>query len=216
MSKKCIFASHFKINIRISKINKSFNLHGGFMLKKLFYVSIIALAFVACNNSTQTNQEQEAAEIAVITVEDFSSNPDNFVGEEIIINGTIVHVCQHGGKRMFIIGEDPDERLQIKAGDDATFAVELEGSDVAITGLVDELRIDEAYLTEWENELKADNPESELKIHRGEEGHEHHEDDDPSAEYEQIENYRTQLTEQGVDHLSFYSIIAIEYQEKNN
>lgn len=125
-----------------------------------------------------------------------------------------MHVCKHGGKRMFIIGTDPENRIQVKAGDAISSFVEtLEGSDVVIHGFVDELRIDEAYLTQWENELKADNPESDLKIHRGEEGHDHDEGD-THKEYEQIEGYRTQMAEQNVDHLSYYSIIASECKEK--
>ena len=194
------------------------------MFKKLFLFVMVALFFAACNNAgsesaTQTanseTTEVESPEMIAMTTVDFNTHPEDFVGKNIMIEGTAVHVCKHGGKRLFIIGDETEEdRIQIKAGDaiDA-FDVELEGSDLAIVGTVDELRIDEAYLTEWENELKADNPESELKIHRGEEGHEHDEGD-PNAEFEQIESYRTQLADLGVDHLSFYSIIANEYKEK--
>lgn len=184
------------------------------MIKKVFLFAMIAAFFVSCNNTGEQSQQASAEEVAMITVQDFLTAPDNYVGKEIKIEGTTVHVCKHGGKRMFIIGEDPDERIQVKAGDEIpSFAVELEGSDVLIAGMVDELRIDEPYLTEWENELKADNPESELKIHKGEEGHEHDEGD-PEAEMKQIADYRAQLAESGKDHLSFYSIIAKDYQEK--
>lgn len=189
------------------------------MIKKLFLFAIAATFMFACNNTkTETNEQTEAAapvEILTISTADFNTHPGDYVGKEILIEGTAVHVCKHGGKRMFIVGDTSEvDRIQVKAGDEIdAFNVELEGSDVAVLGVVDELRIDEAYLTQWENELKADNPESELKIHRGEEGHEHGEGD-PNAEFEQIDAYRTQLADQGVDHLSFYSIIAKEYKEK--
>jgi hypothetical protein len=182
------------------------------MTKKLFVLAAMAFIFAACNNAT--SDQSQAAEMAMITCEDFSTNPDDFVGQEIMIQGTAVHVCQHGGKRMFIIGEDPDERIKVTTGDEIeAFDVELEGSDVEIIGIVDELRVDEAYLTNWENEVMADNPESEMKIHKGEEGHEHDEGD-AEAELEQINDLRAQLLESGEDHLSFYSIIATEYKEK--
>jgi hypothetical protein len=185
------------------------------MVKKVLFFLFAVLLFTACgNNPEKSAKDKSTEEISMIDVKTFLSNPDSFVGKEIIISGTTIHVCREGGKRMFIIGEDPDQRLQIKAGEEIpSFAVELEGSDVLVTGVVDELRIDEAYLTEWENELKADNAESEKKIHRGEEGHEHNEGS-VDAEYEQINNYRTQLTESGQDHLSFYSIIASKFEEK--
>lgn len=189
------------------------------MFKKLFLFTIVALFFAACSNTTTESGEKAAAaetpEIVMMTPTDFHTHPEDYVGKEVVIEGTALHVCKHGGKRMFIAGDEAEgDRIQVKAGDNiAAFEMELEGSDITLKGVVDELRIDEPYLTEWENELMADNPESELKIHRGEEGHEHDEGD-PNAEFEQIASYRQQLKDQGVDHLSFYSIIAKEYEEK--
>lgn len=215
--KKTIFVHILKMD----NIKHKLKLLGGKMIKKVFLFAIIATFFAACNNAGTTEsteapgQTTETPEIVMMTTTDFITHPEDFVGKEIVIEGTTVHVCKHGGKRMFIIGDTTDtERIQIKAGDaiDA-FKVELEGSEVSVVGVVDELRIDEAYLTQWENELRADKPESELKIHKGEEGHEHDEGD-PNAEFKQIDAYRAQLAEQGVDHLSFYSIIAKEYKEK--
>jgi hypothetical protein len=189
------------------------------MFKKFYLFAIAAIFFASCNNAPKDQAAEgdemiDEMEVVMVSPDEFNANPDAFVDMNVVIEGTAVHVCKHGGKRMFIIGTDPENRIQIKAGDAiASFDETLEGSDVVITGVVDELRIDEAYLTQWENELKADNPESDLKIHRGEEGHEHDEGD-ATAEYEQIDNYRAQLAEQDVDHLSFYSIIASEYKEK--
>lgn len=189
------------------------------MIKKLFLFAMSAVLFAACNNAPQQSDEQaaeaEAQEIVMMTSTDFHTHPEDYVGKSVVIEGTAVHVCKHGGKRMFIIGDESEEnRIQIKAGNNIdAFEVEMEGSDVLVKGVMDELRIDEAYLTEWENELKADNPESEMKIHKGEEGHEHDEGD-PNAEFEQIDAYRDQMKDKGVDHLSFYSIIADEYKEK--
>ncbi len=183
------------------------------MTKKLFVLAALALIFAACNNAEC--DKNQAKDLAVITCDEFSTNPDDYVGEEIIIEGTAVHVCSHGGKRMFIIGEDPDERIKITTGDDIeAFDVELEGSDVAVVGVVDELRVDEAYLTNWENEVMADNPESEMKIHGGNEGHEHSDEGDIEEELNQINDLRAQLEESGDDHLSFYSIVASEFEEK--
>jgi hypothetical protein len=182
-------------------------------MKKILFIALAAIFFASCNNAPD-NKTAEAQEIIVISVDDFWSNPDEFVGKDIAVEGLVMHVCQHGGKRMFIAGADPDERLQIKTGDDIpAFAVELEGSMLEIKGYLDELRIDEDYLATWEAELIADNPESELKIHRGEEGHQH-EEDDAEYEWKQISRYREMLSETEEDHLSFYSLIAKSYVEK--
>lgn len=184
------------------------------MIKKFVLMAIVAVLFASCGSTPEKPKaEAEAIEILEITVDDFWATPDEFVGKELAVKGVVVHVCQHGGKRMFIAGANPDDRLQVKAGDEiAAFAVELEGSSVEVKGILDELRIDEAYLQNWENELLAENPESELKIHRGEEGHEHGEED-PQYEFDQIKNYREQLAETEDDHLSFYSLIANSFVE---
>ncbi len=184
------------------------------MTKKLFFLAALAMIFAACNSTSTDQKEANSEEIVVITCEDFATSPDDYVGQDILIEGTAVHVCKHGGQRMFIIGEDPDERIKITCGEEMeAFEVEMEGSDVVIIGIVDELKIDEAYLSNWENELLADNPDSEMKIHGGEDGHEHDEDD-IEGELEQINNLRAELKESGKDYLSFYSIIATEFKEK--
>ncbi len=191
------------------------------MTKKLFFLAALAMIFAACNSTSTDQKEANSEEIAVITCEDFSTSPDDYVGQDISIEGTAVHICKHGGQRMFIVGEDPDERIKITCGEEMeAFEVEMEGSDVVIIGVVDELKIDEAYLSSWENELLADNPDSEMKIHGGEDGHEHgeegddHHETDIEGELEQINDLRAELKESGKDHLSFYSIIATEFEEK--
>ncbi len=182
------------------------------MIKKALVIAFIGFLFTACNYFGEQKSEQANYEITTITVEDFTTNPDKFVGQEICIEGTTVHVCEHGGKRMFIVGEDPDDRVKIEAGDGIpSFAVELEGSNVSVTGIVDVLTVDEAYLDEWEKEIKASNKESELKIHEGKEGHEHQED--AEAEMGKINNMREQLKTSGEDQLYFYSIKANSYKE---
>lgn len=186
------------------------------MLKNFLFMAFVAIILASCGgntNQTQSQTEAEASEIITLTVDEFWASPKEFVAKEVAVKGMVVHVCQYTGKRMFIVGNNPDERFQVKAGDEiGTFPIELEGSMVEVKGLVEELRIDEAYLQNWENELRADNPESELKIHKGEEGHEHGEED-PQYEWDQIAQYREMLAETEDDHLSLYSLAASSFVE---
>jgi len=186
------------------------------MNKQIFLFALIAVLFASCGSAPdQSKAKAETSEVLEVTVDDFWAAPDDYVGKEIAMQGIVIHVCQHGGKRMFIVGEDPDDRLQVKAGDDVpVFEIELEGSLVEVIGVLDELRITEEYLQNWEAELLADNPDSDLKIHRGEEGHQHgEEEDDHQYEWDQINRYRELLAETEDDHLSFYSLIAKSFVE---
>jgi len=179
------------------------------MIKKLFAMSVIAIVLAACGSNVKKTEE-----VVKVTVNDFTTNPDLYADKEIEITGTATHVCKEGGKRLFIIGTDPEQRVKIETGEKlSSFPVELEGSDVVVTGVVSKLVVDEAYLTNWENEIKANNPGSDFKIHEGQVGHEAKEGD-PSAELEQVNNLRAQIAESGEDHLVFYTIIASKYEEK--
>jgi hypothetical protein len=198
------------------------------MIKKIYLLLFVAVIFAACSNHQKpveneiTEQEKVVTEL---TVANFEKMAGDLVGEEIIIKGLVNHTCKHGGKRMFIVAEDTEESVKIEAGENIdSFDAELEGSDVIVKGLVEELRVDEAYLTEWEAEVEAD-AESELKIHDGDHEGEHSEgeeeaegeegeteEDHHGSDLEQIENLRKQLKESGKDHLSFFSIKCLSYE----
>ncbi len=191
------------------------------MFKRLFFALTIVAMATACNN-TQSNkkqsetpeQNQEVVQIAEIGIDDFIFDAGKYAGKDIKIKGTIVHVCSHGGKRLFLMGEDPEQRIEVTPAEGMTvFDKEWEGSDVEITGVVSELRVDEQYLQDWETQVRANEGEPEKEIHTGEEGHEHHEGDLDHT-IQKIEGLRKQIAESGNDHLSFYSIICNEYKLK--
>ncbi len=120
------------------------------MIKKLIFIAFAVITIVACNNTQQqantenTAEETTIAEVLVIAPEDFQDMAGDLIGQEVNMEGTIVHVCKHGGKKMFIMGSDPDKRIKINAPDDmAAFQPELEGSYIAVVGIVEEIEIEE-------------------------------------------------------------------------
>lgn len=117
------------------------------MIKNLLAVVTIALLFVSCGNNAPEEK-------TILTVEQTLEQIQDLVDSTITIEGTVVHVCRHGGGKMFLVGENPESKIKIVAGDVVTmFERELEGSDVIVEGKIIELRIDEAYLIQWEQEL---------------------------------------------------------------
>lgn len=74
----------------------------------------------------------------VISPEKFQDFAEANVGRQVEIQGMVVHVCRHGGKKMFIIGEDPEMRVKITASDAVSeFKPELEGSTVSVKGIIE-------------------------------------------------------------------------------
>jgi len=198
-------------------------------MKKLLF-AIIALAFIAvsCENTATKSNDGNTTEKVVISEEitpvamaDFDSLVENLAGRKISISGTVDHVCEHGGQKMFIVDEASDTRLKIVPNEEiAAFNTDLVGETVNIVGIVEEMRVDEDYLKEWEEEVKSGAEEKEHKSHNekgkkesadaGDHG-DGHENPDISAELEQIARMRTRVEESEKGYLSFYSILAVEY-----
>ena len=193
------------------------------MKKILLSIAVIALFLTSCENVQKPKDENvNKKEVVVdkiteININDFDSIVGDFVGEKIQFSGVVEHICQHGGQRMFIVSPDSDARIKVTTDEDmAAFPSSLEGSNVVIVGVVDEFRIDEDYLKEWEEEtMSAVGDEVEVEVEEGlhtshGEGHK-----DADGTMERIKNFRTQLQESGQDHISFYSVICKEYKTKD-
>jgi hypothetical protein len=181
-------------------------------MKKLLFILIGVLVLVSCNNENKAIKNQEAVKVSLAN---FEEEVADLTDMKIALEGTVTHVCKHGGKRFFL-GE---ERIKVTASEEiGTFDTKLEGSDVYVEGILIEERVDEAYLVDWEDELETDAAVKEKEIaHTGEPGHDHAEEsaEDPNADArERIANLRAQLEESGKEYLSFYEVKVLSVQEK--
>jgi fructose-specific component phosphotransferase system IIB-like protein len=195
-------------------------------MKKIILSLIVLVASLsACENKTESasNQDQEQInneEISVVDLKDFEGTAADLVGKKVKLTGTIDHVCQHGGQKMFIVSKDADARVKIVTGENmAAFNTDLVGETISLVGIVDELRIDENYLREWEEELsekagpEQENPAMHAKEQKGEKlGEGEHHEEEQSPDMQQINNLRQQLAESGKEYLSYFSIICVEYE----
>jgi hypothetical protein len=103
------------------------------MIKNLFGLLLISVFVISCGNSSNTKKAEAAAEDIQFAA--LIENPAQFENKEITVTGKVVHVCTNSGKKMFIVGDDPDTRLFITAGDDIPkFPMELLGSEISVTG----------------------------------------------------------------------------------
>ncbi len=182
------------------------------MKKKLlsFFAVIFLFISFSCNNTQNNTSEKENTEntnVTQLSISDFMTLTDKYVNKEISIQGIVGHVCKHSGKRMFIIGQNSEQRVKIVTGKDInSFDISLEGKKVKVQGIVNEQIVDENYLSKWEDEILKENSDN-LKIHEGKEGHENSSVDAEKTEnLGKIKAFREQLKEKNIDHLSFYSV----------
>jgi len=196
-------------------------------MKKLIF-AIVALAFfaVSCENTTsqkEDNNKQEEVindEIIAVSMLDYDSLVESLSGRKISISGTVDHVCKHGGQKLFIVDENSDARIKITPNEEiAAFNTDLVGETIKIIGIVEEMRVDEDYLREWEEEAKSGSKEEDGKRHGDGKGESADEDDhseeneniDIQEELDQIARMRLRVEESEKGYLAFYSILAVEY-----
>ncbi len=182
------------------------------MTKRLFpLLIVILLAIVACNQGTKkadTNIKNDTTRLAVLT---FEKQADSCIDKPVIIEGTVLHLCKHGGKRMFLVDGTDSIRVEVTTGPSiAKFDDALVGSRVRVFGTLKEERIDAKYLNEWEAEVKKPVENHNVGVHTGAKGHE---DQGAKEKLEQINALRDDLKKSGKDHLSFFSIEADKFTE---
>lgn len=196
------------------------------MLKKLFFLVLTVSFILSCGTKT----EQITEKVTELTISQAIQQAEQLIDKPVKLEGTVVHICKHGGKRMFLTGDDSTgERLKITTGENvAAFEMTLEGSVVIVEGVVREQRIDAAYLDQREADLAANvksekgEVEHEGKEHAPEhagEGQEHDQDGeddhhDKEQELAKLKALRDKLAESGKDYLAFYSVECKKITEK--
>jgi hypothetical protein len=188
-------------------------------MKKLILAGMILLLTWSCNETTNKNQSKVATlapdEPTLVTVGNFLAKAPELVGKPVTIKGTADHICKGDGKKLFIISTEEEGRVKVVTGENmAAFNSENEGLDFVVNGLVDEVVVDEAYLLEWEEEIKAGIEENKhlgggAPMTEEEKAAGKHAEEDPGME--QINGYRQEMAEKGVNKLSFFSIVCTSY-----
>lgn len=98
----------------------------------------------------------------VYTIDELNSGDFEYKEGKITVSGLCVHVCAHSGKKMFITGKDPENKLQIfTSADISVFDKKYEGSNLQVTGTLEEEKIDMNYIKEWESEIAKEGSDGE-------------------------------------------------------
>ncbi len=192
------------------------------MKNYLFIIALIALFVTSCENSNKEADSKKVADnmtiveqITPVSVANFEGKAGDFVGKKIELTGTVDHICKHGGQRLFLVSENSDARIKITPDEEiAAFNAELVGNNIVIVGIVEEQRIDEAYLREWEEEIKAGSDMADDKgegSHLGGKVEKGGEGADIDEEMQKVNSLRTEIAESGTDHLSFFSVLCTDY-----
>lgn len=190
------------------------------MIRKLIVVILVVVfCVISVNGNTKTNKQAvkktKAEKNSVLTVDDFVLKAKEYVGKEVIISGMVVHICKESGKKLFLGGKNPKNKVKITAGDSMPkFDVKLEGDILQVKGKVKELRIDEAYLDLQEKNIN--NVSKSNKINNKKDKKEHF-DEEPKADnhrkkedaLKQVQSLREKVKASKEGYISFFSVELI-------
>ena len=79
---------------------------------RTYFLLLAFLAVVGCSSSNQDKKAELSDQQAVVdegvTVDVISllSNAEKYDGKEVLVTGTVVHVCKHSGKRLHLMAKD--------------------------------------------------------------------------------------------------------------
>ena len=108
------------------------------MIRKFFAIVLSTVILASCGNTSTkeagavTDGSDDAVKVEFASLVD---NPGTYIDKNISVEGKVVHVCTMSGKKMFIVGQNPDIRLFISAGEEMPkFPMELLGSEIVVEG----------------------------------------------------------------------------------
>jgi hypothetical protein len=124
-------------------------------MKRSLGVLLSLVVLFSCTNQTTQTKAEKSAELAVLTVDELQAHGKDLVGKEVMVKGTVTHVCKEAGARCFVMGSTEDISIRIEAGRIGSFTQEQMGSDIQVRGILQEVQVDENDLAEMEKSAAA-------------------------------------------------------------
>jgi hypothetical protein len=173
------------------------------------YLNIIAICLlcVSCNSKQKETKENnlvknqlEQTEKSIVTIDQLMVNAENLVGKEVHFKGLVNHVCAHSGKRCILKNTTGNLSIRVEATKGLEgFDKEIAGTDIEVSGILREKRLDSASIDEFEAEVKAK--------HDGEEGGKH-----CSSEMANIKEMRDWMKDNNKNYYAIYYVDGDSYE----
>lgn len=165
-------------------------------MKNILLVLLVSVFLFSCKTEPKKTAQSdeitvvEEIETPIIELGEFDTKAGDFVDKEIKVKGIVDHVCKHGGKKILLVTDEGD----VHVFSDERFDEGLMGSEIIVTGLVNEERIDEAYCLKMEEDNIKSHSEGASNKQQFE------------AKQNHIQQYRDKMKADNIDHISNYSL----------
>lgn len=181
-------------------------------IKSLLILVTVALFAISCGG----NRAKSVTAEAVVEVETLLAGATEYVDKIIEVEGICTHICQHGARKIFLMGSDETKSIRIESGDLGAFDQKCQNSIIKVIGTLCEERIDEAYLQNWEAAVAANSAEQHGDGESGCETEKKARGETGSTTAERIADFRAKIAArkaaEGKEYLSFYYVVAHAYE----
>ena len=193
------------------------------MKTKKLTIAIAIMAMTFIGTSSGNKQQKSASEAtteqsasSALEIDSLLANAESLAGQEVTIEGVCTHTCKHGAKKIFLMGSDDTQVIRVEAGTLGAFDPKCVNSIVRVTGTLKEQRIDEAYLQNWEAQLKAQAAEKHGTGEAGCDSEKKARGETANSPEARIADFRAKIAdrkaETGKEYLSFYFMEADSYE----
>ena len=180
---------------------------------------VIAIIGTSCGNKQQkivSGATTEQTSSSALEIDSLLANAENLANKEVTIQGVCTHTCKHGAKKIFLMGSDDTQVIRVESGALGAFDPKCVNSMVRVTGTLKEQRIDEAYLRNWEAQLKAQAAENHGTGEAGCDSEKKARGETANTPEARIADFRAKIADQkaknGKEYLSFYFMEAVSYE----
>ena len=184
-------------------------------------IALLAVAVIgtSCGNKQQKSSPDTTTEqttSSALEIDSLLANAENLAEKEVTIEGVCTHTCKHGAKKIFLMGSDDTQVIRVEAGTLGAFDPKCVNSIVRDTGTLKEQRIDEAYLQNWEAQLKAQAAEKHGTGEAGCDTEKKARGETANTPEARIADFRAKIADRkassGKEYLSFYFMEANSYE----
>ena len=182
-------------------------------------IVVMTLIGTSCGNKQQKSASEATTEqsaSSALEIDSLLANAESLAGQEVTIEGVCTHACKHGAKKIFLMGSDDTQVIRVEAGTLGAFDPKCVNSIVRVTGTLKEQRIDEAYLQNWEAQLKAQAAEKHGTGEAGCDSEKKARGETANSPEARIADFRAKIAdrkaETGKEYLSFYFMEADSYE----
>ena len=174
-------------------------------MKKILLFAFAVLFMTSCNKTT------------VVSVEEFATKAGDLVDQTIIVEGVAKHICSNSGRKLFLSTPGKEQLVTVFTGEGMDpFDRTTTGKTYKVTGKVAiTVTIDEAYLNEWEQEVRESGLKEGTHICETEQqaaGIDLKENLDENPQMQQIKAYREKIAQNGGKPIVQYHVVCESFE----